>query len=149
MDIFNTKGYLQDDEKYGFSLMRFIRKRKSGKLYIDIDYYNHHIDESATFTLAYASKGVFKDIKKHKEIEDAMKELDVIEGLAFVVNERHKNQVSLTEPIQSLPKSLITNEEAEKNLIDILQEQNKELVDIIAKEINMKREACSENVELN
>ena len=141
MENYNKNDYLQKDEEYGFDLISVERVKKNKKLYIHIHYVNEETVDDSIFTLEYYSRGLFKDIKRHKEIQNAIKGKNIIDAIASIINQNNHllYNFQLKELVKSLPESLIMDDNAMRDLLSKLQKDNKELLVTIGNQINDER----------
>ena len=132
-------------DKYGFILYDTKRERNIGKIYSSMHYGNEKTLEDVIILHHYAHKGLLKDITKHKELVKKFQNMSIVEAYAYTIAQTYgfmrdfKGTVGLSSIIFEIPNSIILNDEAVKDLLLNLPQQNKFLIVHVAQEIKAKR----------
>ena len=133
-------------DKYGFILYDTQREKKNGRLYSSMHYGNEKTLEDVIILHHFAHKSIFKDIINHKELVKKFQLMSIVEAYAYTISQTYgfmrefEGTVGLTSLICEIPNSIILNDEAVKELLLNLPQQNKFLITHVGKEIKYKRE---------
>ena len=138
-------------DKYGFAVKDSYRntyKTSHGSmLEVKICYVNNSKEDEVCFELPkqFKSSGLIKNINKQKRIVTYFKEKTITEAIAFVINseygymENFTCQYDLIGLIEQIPEDLIMNNEAIKELLKNLPQDNECLLSFISNKIKEKR----------
>lgn len=133
-------------DKYGFILYDTERERQHGKLYSHMHYGNEKTLEDVIISLHYAHKGLLKDIAKHKELVKKFQSMNIVEAYAYTISQTYgfmrdfERTVGLISIVGEMPNSIIVNNEAIKELLLNLPQQNKFLIAHVGNLIKEKRQ---------
>lgn len=137
-------------DKYGFILYDTEREKKHGKLYSHMHYGNEKTLEDVIISDHYAHKGLLKDIAKHKEIVNKFNNMNIVEGYAYIITQKYgfmrdfNGNSVIISIIRSIPSSIAVNDEAIKELLLNLPQQNKHLIVFVGEQIKSLRKAIKE-----
>ena len=137
--------------KYGFTIEQFARKNRLDRHVLYIYYISENSDKWFGFTHEFKSKSIFKTLSKYKELENKFRNLNICQGIAFIINSsrygwmRKFNDEEFEEDIlDDIPDSLILNDEATKELLSSLNQENKHLIVFVAEYIKERRKEIEE-----
>lgn len=134
-------------DKYGFILYDTQREKKNGRLYSSMHYGNEKTLEDVILLLRYAHKGMLKDIAKHKELVEKFKQMNIVEGYAYLITQQYgimrdfNGNNDILSIIRSIPSSIAMNDEAVKELLLNLPQQNKHIIAFVGEQIKSLRKA--------
>ncbi|MBR4998951.1 MAG: hypothetical protein IKY10_03630 [Clostridia bacterium] len=140
-------------DNYGFILYNTERERKYKKLYTTMHYGNEKTLEEASITHHYAHHGLLKDLAKHKELVNKYKSMNIVEGYAYIITQRYgvmrdfNGNLDIIDIIKSIPATIVLNDEAVKELLLNLPQQNKHLIVFVGDQIKSLRKFIKEREE--
>ncbi len=133
-------------DEYGFILYDTDREKGNGKQYSHMHYGNEKTLEDVIISHRYAHHGLLKDIAKHKEIVSKFNNMNIVEAYAYIITQQYgfmrdfKGAAHLISIVSEIPNSIIVNNEAVKELLLNLPQQNKFLIAHVGKLIKEKRQ---------
>ena len=132
-------------DKYGFILYATERNNENAKKQLDLRYANEITKEDVTFTHEFVSKGLFKTLKKYKELENKFRDYNIVQGIALIINSRYgymrrfNDEKLESDILDYIPNSLILDNNAIKELLSNLRQENKHLIVYIGDYIKDRR----------
>lgn len=139
-------------DKYGYAVVSSTRRLDKNKLYVDITYSSKNENEPDFILRTINKKQSFlKNIQTEKNIESYLKHKSIAVGIAKVINDRFGymrffSDSELNDFIKTLPQSLIMNNEAIRELLWDLP-NNEHLIVCVADLIKERRKEIKEEQE--
>ena len=130
-------------DQYGFALTELTFNRKNSKMFVSAYYSNNNTMEDADFTISIPCKGLFKDKAKILSIKSNLENKNIVEAFIFLMNTKF-GPIFIptsegTELIESLPDSIILDDNVVKQILSAFNDTPKSLVNL-ANQIEWRRE---------
>lgn len=142
-------------DKYGFILYDTERNNKNAKRQLDLRYANEITKEDVTFTHEFVSKGLFKMLKQYKELENKFRDYNIVQGIALIINFRYgyirrfNDEELESDILDYIPNSLILDNNAVKELLSNLRQENKHLIVYISDYIKDTRKRLEKEKQID
>ena len=142
-------------DKYGFILYDTQRNNKNAKRQLDLRYANEITKEDVTFRHEFVSKGLFKTLKKYKELENKFRDYNIVQGIALIINYRYgymrrfNDEELESDILDYIPNSLILDNNAIKELLSNLRQENKHLIVYISDYVKERRNNIEEEKQID
>lgn len=140
-------------DKYGFYIYDLTRE-EHGMRHLNIHYAKEETKEDVIFTYKFASKGLFKTLTKYKEFEGKFRDYNIIQGIAFIINQssyawmrKFDNDDFEVDMLDSIPDSLVANKVAMQELLSNLNPSNKHLIVYVGEYIKERSKLIEEEKE--
>ena len=143
-------------DKYGYGVKSSSRCKYNSELKVFIHYVSSFKKEKECFVLSVECKNsnLIKNIIQQKEIEKLMKSMTIIESIAYVISNKYgymqnyAGEYDLIELIDKIPEDIIINNEAIKELLQNLPQDNKFILFFVANKIKGRRSYLEEQKKI-
>ena len=137
-------------DKYGYTLECITKDIKDKRLYLHAYYSNSDNMSDAIITTRFANKGFIHNQTRKIEIENILKNKNIIEAYSYFLIERYSHlkyfTASLDEFLHDIPEQLILNHAAMKELLSSIPKYNSYLLVCVGQKINeIRREIEAKN----
>ena len=137
-------------DKYGFALTEFSTSRKNSKIYVSAYYSNNNTMEDADFTISIPKKGLLQDKSKIMAIKSVLEEKNIIDGFTFLMGVKFGSIFMPIsegqELVESLPDSIILDDDAVKQILSAFDNTPKSLVSL-ANLIELRRTVILDRID--